>query len=122
MYLVRVNQSCVCNRNSRQVGGRGTIQTYTTRWAVTREFLLKYVQIVHFYAFSTILTALFCPYIAHEGTAHNLDYVNSLVALCLTERHRSQNEGSLKSEERLSDFEERCTQLCKIETLMNDLW
>jgi len=35
----------------------------------------------------------------------------SLFALFLIERHRSQNEGSLKSEERLSDFKERCTQL-----------
>ena len=31
--------------------------------------------------FSTIFTALFCPYIAHEQTAQNLDYVSSLVAL-----------------------------------------
>jgi len=68
--------------------------------------------------FSTIFTALFCPYIAHEQTAQNLDYVSSLVALrsslfalFLIERHRSQNEGSLKSEERLSDFKERCAQL-----------
>ena len=60
---------------------------------------LKYVQIVHF---STILTALFCPYIAHERTSQNLILsVRSLrFALCLKERHRSQNEGSLKSEER----------------------
>ena len=53
-----------------------------------------------FMRFSTIFTALFCPYIAHERTTHNLDYVSSLVALFLTEHHRSQNEGSLKSEER----------------------
>ena len=31
--------------------------------------------------FSTIFTTLFCPYIAHERTAQNLDYVSSLVAL-----------------------------------------
>ena len=64
--------------------------------------------------FSTILTALFYPYIAHERTAQNLILlVCSLrFALCLKERHRSQNEGSLKSEERLSDFKERCAQLC----------
>ena len=37
----------------------------------------------------------------------------SLFALCLIERHRSQNEGSLKSKERLSDFKERFAQLCK---------
>ena len=35
----------------------------------------------------------------------------SLVALFLIERHRSQNDGSLKSEERLSDFKLRCAQL-----------
>ena len=62
--------------------------------------------------FSTIFTALFCPYIAHEQTAQNLDYVSLLVALFLIEHHRSQNEGLLKSEERLSDFKERCAQLC----------
>jgi len=39
------------------------------------------------------------------------DFVSSLVALFLIERHRSQNAGSLKSEERLSDFKERCAQL-----------
>ena len=31
--------------------------------------------------FSTIFTALFNPYFAHEQTAHNLDFVSSLVAL-----------------------------------------
>ena len=64
--------------------------------------------------FSTILTALFCPYIAHEQTAQNLILsVRSLrFALCLKERHRSQNQGSLKSEERFSDFKERYAQLC----------
>ena len=31
--------------------------------------------------FSTIFTVLFCPYIAHERTAHNLDYVSLLVTL-----------------------------------------
>ena len=50
--------------------------------------------------FSTILTALFCPYIAHEPTAQNLDYVSLLDALFLIESHHSQNQGSLKSEER----------------------
>ena len=55
--------------------------------------------------FSTIVTALFSPYIAHERTPQKLILsVRSLrFALCLKERHRSQNEGSLKSEERLSD-------------------
>ena len=54
--------------------------------------------------FLTIFTALFYPY---EQTAQNLDFVSSLVALCLSlftlfliERHRSQNQGSLKSKER----------------------
>ena len=56
--------------------------------------------------FSTIFTALFYPYIAHEQTAQNLDFVSSLVALILIERHRSQNKGLLKREERLSDFKE----------------
>ena len=51
---------------------------------------------------STIFTVLFYPYIAHERTAQNLILsVPSLrFTLCLKERHRSQNEGSLKSEER----------------------
>ena len=66
--------------------------------------------------FSTILTGLFYPYIAQERTAQSeILSVHSLrFALSLKERHRSQNEGSLKSEERLSDFKERCAQLCKI--------
>ena len=50
---------------------------------------------------STIFTALFYPYIARERTAQNL--ISSVrtehSALCLKERHRSQNEGLLKSEE-----------------------
>ena len=68
--------------------------------------------------FSTIFTVLFYPYIAHERTVQNLILsVRSLrFALCLKERHRSQNEGSLKSEERLSDFKERCAQLWEIDT------
>ena len=51
--------------------------------------------------FSTIFTALFFPYIAHEQTAQNLILpVRSLLfALFLIERHRSQNQSSLKSEE-----------------------
>ena len=36
----------------------------------------------------------------------------SFFALILIERHRSQNKGLLKSEERLRDFKERCAQLC----------
>ena len=69
--------------------------------------------------FSTIFTALVFPYIAHEQTAQNLDFVSSLVtrrsslfALILIERHCSQNKGLLKSEERLNDFKEQCAQLC----------
>ena len=63
---------------------------------------------------STFFTALFYPYIARERTAQN--WISSVhserSALCLKERHRSQNEGSLKSKERLSDFKERYAQLC----------
>jgi len=51
--------------------------------------------------FSTIVTALFYPYIAHERTAQNfiLPVGSERFALCLKERHCSQNQGSLKSEE-----------------------
>ena len=58
--------------------------------------------------FSTICTALFYPYIAHERTAQNLilSVYSVRFALCVKERYRSQNEGSLKSEERLSNFKE----------------
>ena len=65
---------------------------------------------------STIFTALFYPYIAQERTAQSaiLSVRSELFALCLKERHRSQNQGSLKSEERKSDFKERCAQLCQI--------
>ena len=63
--------------------------------------------------FSTIFMALFYPYIAHGRTAQNLILsVRSLhFALFVKEHHRSQNHGLLKSEERLSDFKERCAQL-----------
>ena len=63
---------------------------------------------------STIFTALFYPYIAHERTAQNLilSVRSERSALSLKERHRSQNEGSLKREERLSDFKVRYAQLC----------
>ena len=63
---------------------------------------------------STIFTVLFYPYIAHERTAQNLilSVRSERSALCLKERHRSVNEGSLKSEERLSNFKERYAQLC----------
>ena len=84
---------------------------------------------MHFYAFfnhfySSIfeialwITGLSSPYIAHERTAQNLilSVRSESFALCLKERHRSQNQGSLKSEERKSeerksDFKERCAQL-----------
>ena len=64
---------------------------------------------------STIFTALFYPYIAQERTAQSaiLSVRSERFALCLKERHRSQNQGSLKSEERKSDFKERCAQLWK---------
>ena len=72
----------------------------------------------NFMPISTIFTALFYPYIAHERTARNLisSVRSERSALCLKERHRSQNEGSLKSEERLSDFKERYAQLCVYRT------
>ena len=68
--------------------------------------------------FSTICTALFYPYIAHERTAQNLilSVCSLRFALCLKEHHHSQNEGSLKSEEQLSDFKERCAELCHLYT------
>ena len=50
--------------------------------------------------FSTVFTALFNPYITHERIAQNLDFVSSLIAFFLIECHCSQNQGSLKSEER----------------------
>ena len=54
---------------------------------------------------STIFTALFYPYIAQERTAQSaiLSVCSERFALCLKERHRSQNQGSLKSGERKSD-------------------
>jgi len=60
------------------------------------------------------MAALSSPYIAQERTAQSaiLSVRSERFALCLKERHRSQNEGSLKSEERLSDFKERYAQLC----------
>ena len=65
---------------------------------------------VHFYEF---LALLFLK-IAQERTAQNenLSVRSSLFALFLIERHHSQNQGSLKSKERFSDFKERCAQLC----------
>jgi len=59
---------------------------------------------------------------AHEQTAQNLDYVSSLVALFLIERYRSQKPGSLKSEEQLSDFKERCAQLWFMDILGGERW
>ena len=69
---------------------------------------------MHFMRFSTIFTAYFFPYIAHERTAQNLIFSvhSSLFALFLIECHHFQNQGLLKSKERLSDFKERCAQLC----------
>ena len=56
--------------------------------------------------FSTILTVLFCPFIAHERTAQNLILsVRSMrFALFLKERHRSQNQASLKSDVPISEY------------------
>ena len=66
-----------------------------------------------FKRFSTIFTALFFLYIAHERTAQNLilSVRLSLFTLFLIERHRSQNQGSLKREEQVSNFKEGCAQL-----------
>ena len=49
---------------------------------------------------STIFTALFYPYIAQEQTAQSkiLSVRSERFALCLKERHRSQNQSSLKSD------------------------
>jgi len=68
----------------------------------------------HFMPISTIFTALFYPYIAQERTAQSeiLSVRSERFALCLKERQRSQNQGSRKSEERKSEFKERCAQLC----------
>ena len=67
---------------------------------------------MHFYEFFNhfyyTLLSLYCSWA-------NRDFVSSLVTLILIERHRSQNKGSLKSEERLSDFKELCTQLCRMD-------
>ena len=62
------------------------------------------------------MTALSSPYIAQERTAQSaiLSVRSERFALCLKERHRSQNQDSLKSEERKSDFKERCAQLWDI--------
>ena len=70
---------------------------------------------------STIFTALFYPYIAQERTAQSeiLSVRSECFALSLKERHRSQIQGSLKSEERKSDFKERCAQLCRHHTDRN---
>ena len=91
MYLVRLNQSCVCDRNSRYCTDLHNTHEEGGEGAGACEFVLKYVQIVHFYAFFNHFYGTFFPYIAHERTAQNLDFVSSLVALNLIERHRSQN-------------------------------
>ena len=61
---------------------------------------------------STIFNCALFPYIAHERTAKNwiLSVCSLLFALFLIERHHSQNHGLLKSEERWSNFKERCAQ------------
>ena len=67
---------------------------------------------MHFYAFFNHFYSLFFPYIAHERIAQNLILSVRLLlfALFLKLLIRSVNQGSLKSEERLSDFKERCAQ------------
>ena len=74
-------------------------------------FIKIFINCAFFLPFLTILTALFYPYIAHEQTAKNL-ILSVRSVLCLKERHHSQNEGSLKSEERSSDFKAQYAQLC----------
>jgi len=50
------------------------------------------------------MTVLSSPYIAQERTAQSviLSVRSERFALCLKERHRSQNQGSLKSERAIS--------------------
>jgi len=62
----------------------------------------------HFYSsifeIALWITALSSPYIAQERTAQSaiLSVRSERFALCLKERHRSQNQGSLKSERAIS--------------------
>ena len=53
----------------------------SSKRALKRKIAPKTTAVRSYVCIGTILTALFCPYIAHEQTAHNLDYVSSLVAL-----------------------------------------
>jgi len=71
----------------------------------------------HFYSsifeIALWMTVLSSPYIAQEPTAYSamLSVRLERFALCLKERHRSQNQGSLKSEKWKSVFKEWCGQL-----------
>ena len=70
--------------------------------------------------FSTIFTALFYPYIAHEQTAQNLDFVSSLVTICsysywaplLPKLRFAQEQRAIERFQRaIERFQERCAQL-----------
>ena len=81
--------------------------------------VFKYIQIVHFYAFLNhfycALLSLYRSWVNHSEFGFCQFARRSLLfALILIERHYSQNKGSLKSKEQLSDFKERCAQFCKI--------
>ena len=112
MYLERVNQSCVCERNSRQAVLYRPTQHTPEEGTSACEFVLKYVQIVHFYAFFNHFSALFYPYIAHERTTQNLCFVSSLLALRSYSYWAPLLPKLRFAQERLSNFKERCTQLC----------
>ena len=79
---------------------------------------------MHFYAFfnhfygsifeiALLSTVLSFPYnhMSESLRIWILSVRSLLFALFLIERHRSQNQGSLKSEEGLSHFKEQCAQL-----------
>ena len=95
------------------------LQTYTTRTrAVARCIFIKIcINRAVLCQFQPFLRRSFTLISLKEQTAQNLilSVRSERSALCLKERHRSQNEGSLKSEERLSDFKERYAQLCYLE-------
>ena len=94
---------------------RGGVQTYTTcTRAVGRCIFIKIcINRAVLYQFQPFLRRSFTLISLKEQTAQSeiLSVRSERSALCLKERHRSQNEGSLKSEERLSDFKERYAQL-----------
>ena len=68
-----VGGGCVLYRPTQYLGGG--------RGAVACEFLLKYVKIVHFYAFFNHLNCALLSFFRLWANPHNLDYVSSLVTL-----------------------------------------